>query len=262
MTDNGKETTVELTKEQERALDILDKKPISAWPWPRIVVGVLQERAMSHADDVFYNFWAIAQQGTPIFPMPYTRTDIIRNQMAIRLLQSDYTHVLMLDIDHKHPPDIVQRLARWVLVEPEIQVVGGSNHRRSAPFDPCWGFNGPDEARYYPPVEWGQGILRVDILGTGSILIAREVFELIPPPWFAVDYSYVWKDTWPGEDIGFSKLCEQYGVKMYVDPTLTSPHMADAMITEDTYKDYLAANGEVEKVTYDKFVERNKEEMK
>ena len=91
-------------------------------------------------------------------------------------------------------------------------------------------------------------------------MIAREVFELIPPPWFYNDYSYVWKDTWPGEDIGFSKLCEKHEVKMYVDPTLSSPHMADAMITEETYKDRLIADGEVEQVTYEKFVEQTSEQ--
>jgi hypothetical protein len=41
-------------------LDILKQKPIAAWDYPRIVVGVLQEKAMSFAEHVFYQYWAIA----------------------------------------------------------------------------------------------------------------------------------------------------------------------------------------------------------
>jgi len=238
-------------------LKVLDTKPIAAWPYPRIVLGVGQERAMSHADDVFYNFWAIAQQGVPIIPVPYGRIDVTRNKMAIQLLRSDYTHLLMLDIDHKHPWDIVQRLARWVLADPEIQVVGGSNFRRSAPFDPCWGFWGND-GKYYPAVEYEKGLIEVDMIGTGAILIAREVFELIPPPWFTNDYSQAWRDVWPGEDIGFCKLCDEYGIRKYVDTTTTSPHLADALVNEGTWKDHVEKAG-VQEEPYDEFVERNRE---
>ena len=130
--------------DNEELFEVLDIKPIAHWPWPRIVVCIPQERAMSHADDVFYNFWAIAQQGLPIIPLPYGRIDVTRNKAAIQLLRSDMTQLLMLDIDHKHPWDIVQRLARWVLADNKIQIVGGMNYRRSKPFEPCAGFWGND----------------------------------------------------------------------------------------------------------------------
>ncbi len=243
-------------KKPDKRLDILSKKPISAWPYPRILTGVLQERAMSFASYVFYDFWDIAMQGVPIIKMPYIRTDIARNKMAIQLLMSNYTHLLMMDIDHRHPMEIIQRLARWVLLRPEIQVVGGMNFRRGEPFDPCCGFwTDEDDGSIGRPTEWDKGILKVDMLGTGSILIAREVFELIPPPWFGFDYSLVWKDKWPGEDIWFSKLCDEYGVDKYVDTTCTSPHMTTAMITEETFRAELAKSGK-EDTSYDEFRER------
>ena len=247
-------------KKPDNSLDILSKKPISAWPYPRILTGVLQERAMSHASYVFYDFWDIAMQGVPIIRMPYIRTELARNKMAIQLLLSEYTHLLMLDIDHRHPKEIIQRLSRWVLQMPEVQVVGGLNFRRGEPFDPCCGFwTGDDYGSIERPAEWDKGLMQVDLLGTGSILIAREVFELIPPPWFAFDYSLVWKDKWPGEDIYFSKLCDEYGVKKYVDTTCTSPHMTVAMITEDTFKNELKKSKEVS-LTDDELVVRTKQQ--
>ena len=253
MTDNN--------KERDTTLDVLKAKPISAWPFPRILVGVLQERAMSYASFVFYDFWCIAQQGVPIIRMPYIRTDIGRNKLAVELLKTDYTHLLMLDIDHRHPVEIVQRLARWVLLKPdEVKVVGGLNFRRGEPFDPCCGWWGKEgDAAIHRPTEWTDGLMKVDMVGTGSLLISRDVFELIPPPWFFNDYSRVWADEWPGEDVSFSRLCNEYGVDLFVDTTCTSPHMTSAMITEDTFRNHLEKN-ESETTTYDEFVERVKEQ--
>lgn len=219
--------------------EVLSMKPISAWPYPRVVGAVLQERSMSHASHVFYDFWSIAQQGLPIMKMPYGRTDMVRNKLAIELLKTDFTHLLMLDVDHKHPWDIVQRLSRWVLLDPKKLVIGGLNFRRGPPYDPCCYLRGKD-GKLYPPVEWTPGLIRVDAIGTGSILIAREVFERLPPPWFYNDYSRVWEDEWPGEDLGFSQLCRDNGIEMWVDTTTTSPHMIDGWVDETSFRQYLA----------------------
>ena len=247
MTDNGK----------DNPLEVLDKLPISSWPYPRIVVGIPMERSMSHADKVFYPFWSIAQQGLPIINMPYGRTDMVRNKFAITLLKSNYTHLLMLDIDHKHPRGIVQRLARWVIARPEVKVVGGLNFRRGQPFDPSCFLRGED-GFLYPPAEWAEGLIKVDVIGTGTILIAREVFELIEPPWFYNDYNRVWEDRWPGEDIGFSELCGANGIDLWVDTTTTSPHMIDHWVDENTFREYIRSEPERIK-TREEFEERNEE---
>lgn len=224
-----------------KKLEVLKQYPIQSWPWPRIVVGIPIERAMSHASQVFFPFMAIAAQGVPMMKFPYGRTDLVRNKMAMELLRSDFTHLLMLDFDHVHPQYIVQQLAKWVLLSPEVKVVGGLNFRRGAPFDPCAFIQGED-GKFYPPIEWGQGLVEVDQLGTGSILIAREVFEVLDPPWFFNSYDRVWEDAWPGEDIGFSNKCREKGIKLYVDTTTTSPHMIDAWVDESSYRQYVAEN--------------------
>lgn len=228
-----------------RVRKTLETLPISAWEWPRIVAFVPQFPALPHADDVFYGFWAIAQQGLPIMQISYGRTDLVRNRAAMLLLQSDFTHVLMLDADHQHPPHVTQLLARWVLDDPTRLVVGGLNFRRGEPYDPCAYLRGED-GLLYPPSEWQRGLVEVDAIGTGSLLIAREAFERIEPPWFFNDYSMVMEDRWPGEDIGFSKKCNEAGIKLWVDTTTTSPHMIDAVVDESSYRDYLADHQHVE----------------
>ncbi|MGW8177388.1 MAG: hypothetical protein ACWGQW_01110 [bacterium] len=218
------------------------KKAKAKSPVFRPVVGVLMERAMSHADKVFFPLLAIAQQGWPFIRMAQGRTDHVRNKMALALLQSDYTHLIMLDIDHVHPQDIVQRLMANFARFPDVKVVGGLNFRRGEPYDPCAFIRG-DDGKFYPMSQWPEGLVGVDVVGTGCIAIAREVFELIPPPWFWNDYSKVMEDIWPGEDVGFAQLCHDYGIQQYVDTTVTSPHLIDGVVDRESYDTFLEEKG-------------------
>lgn len=223
--------------------NVLEQYPIMNWAFPRILVAFLLERSISYADLVFPSIVQIAAQGPVILNMPYQRTDLARNRASMELLKTDFTHLLMLDIDHVHPTDIIQRLARWVLKDPKkYQVVGGLNFRRSEPYDPCAYRIGDDGSMYTIAWEKDDEIMEVDRLGTGSILIAREVFETIPPPWFWNDYSQSWRDAWPGEDIGFNKKCVENGIKMWVDLTVTSPHITPAIIDGTSWQKWAAGH--------------------
>ena len=231
---------------REEIEDRLRTFPIASWEYPRILIGVPLERTISHASLVFHRFIEIAAQVAVFLKQDYTRTDLARNRFATKLLESDYTHLLMLDLDHVHPADIVQRLARWVLMNPEIEVVGGLNFRRSEPYEPCCFFLDREHGTVNAPADWGKGLMKVDYIGTGSILIAREVFEKIEPPWFYNVYGIEanWADEWPGEDIGFSEKCQKAGVNMYVDTTTTSPHISERLIAEQTFRAYLEQHPE------------------
>jgi len=206
----------------------------------RILVGVPMERTISqHA---FFGFWEIAQQGWALARLEYTRNDIARCKMADFLLDStDYTHLLMLDSDHKHPPDIVQRLARWFQVYPaQVQIVGGLNFRRGVPYDPC-AFIDPGDGHFRRMAEWAQGAMEVEALGTGSVMVAREVFEGMERPFFGYDYDCNYGD-WPGTDMWFSAKCRALGISLWCDTTTTSPHIGDLFIAEEQYRAWLKKN--------------------
>jgi len=218
---------------------VLRTLPIASWKWPRILLGVPIERALSHASQTFFRFMEIASQGVPFVKQDYTRTDLARNRLAMELLKGNYTHLLMLDSDHIHPVDIVQRLARWVLLDPDKLVVGGLNFRRSVPHEPCAFFYEPD-GTLSAPATWTPGLMRVDVLGTGSMMIAREVFETLEPPWFWHIYDEnIMSDVWPGEDIGFCKKCNAAGIDLWMDTTTSSPHLTDGVVTEASFREYL-----------------------
>lgn len=223
-------------------LEILKKYPIMDWEWPRILVGIPLERSVSHASKVFWPFVAIARKCPAFLQMPYTRTDVYRNKAAVELLKTDFTHLLMLDLDHIHPQDIIERLAKRVIENPDIQVIGGLNFRRSEPYEPC-AFIQDKEGMAYALANWAPGLIKVDVLGTGSILIAREVFEQLEPPWFFNPYVGVWENRWPGEDTGFCTKCREAGIDMWVDTTVTSPHINDYLVDETMYRAYQKEHG-------------------
>jgi hypothetical protein len=157
------------------------------------------------------------------------------------LLDSECSHLLMLDVDHIHPMDIVKRLTRWVEQDKHKLVVGGMNFRRSQPFDVC-GFIQTENGEYATPLNWVDGLMKVDILGTGCILISREVFERLPgPPWFAHDYSMAAQGSYPGQDVFFSKLCGEHGIDLWMDTTTTSPHLINAVVDQNTFRNYQEA---------------------
>jgi hypothetical protein len=228
----------------QNILSVLDTLPINAWAYPRILVGIPIERCLSYASLVFFNFLEIATQGPAFVDIKYGRIDVTRNLMATALLQSEYTHLLMLDVDHVHPTDIIQRLARWVLLYPNVQVVSGLNFRRGEPFDPVAGDQFYETGERKVLMEWDPGLIEMKEVGGASLLVAKEVFERIEPPWFFNDYSKVWQNDFPGEDIGFSHKCAEAGIKIYVDTTTSSPHCIENLVTEETFRAYLAAHPE------------------
>lgn len=219
-----------------------------------IAVGIPMERTLT--DWSFIHFWQIARRGWPLIDHVYGRTDINRNRMAKWVRDNpEYTHLLMLDLDHIHAPNIVERLASWVLDDPSRLVVSGMHFRRAAPFDPCAFVFGPD-GELHAPVNWEPELFEVHAVGHGSILIAREVFERLPEPWWAYTYEGVERNVFPSEDMWFSHICRQGGVKMWVDTTVTSPHLITNLVDGDTFRRFVAEHPEAVAIRDGKMVEQ------
>ena len=209
----------------------------------RVMVGLLPERNGVPSAEILFDLIAIAQRGHPFVRMPYTRTDLARNSLAEHLLrETQFTHLLMLDADHRHPQDIVERLSRWVVKDPGRLVVAGMAFRRGVPFDPCIFMESNDgTGSTYVPAEWERGLMRVDLSGTAAMLISRKVFEQLPRPWFAYDYGSAEQPQYPGEDIWFCRQCQRAGIPIYVDTTTVSPHLLESWVNEQTFRSYLEA---------------------
>lgn len=201
--------------------------------YPRVLIGVPLERTIPQA--TFWSFIAIAMQGFPFVQQSYQRTDVARNEMAKTLLNSDCTHLLMLDIDHNHPYDIVARLGRWVREDPKKLVIGGLNFRRGAPYEPMAYWLTEDNKYRHVPTDTGE-LIEVDAMATASMLVAREVFEKLEPPWFRYEYKRESEGKHTSEDMVFCRACKAAGIKLYVDTTCTSPHLIDSFVDRAVFE--------------------------
>lgn len=221
---------------------VLGALPIRAWPWPRILVHIPMFPSLPFAADVFYDFMAIATQGPAFVDAGYNKVELAREKGCQKLMDSDFTHILMLDADHKHPHDIIQRLARWVIDDPEKLIIGGLNFRRGEPYDPC-AFVNDEKGGYGTLYNWSPGLVKVDYIGMGSVLIAREALEQIEKPWFHFHYPDGKADNgWYSEDVHFCRKANAVGIQIYCDTTTTSPHMISAYVDENTFRNYVEQN--------------------
>ncbi|GEM_PF-3579223 len=229
---------------EEKQIEALSGR-IDEWEYPRPLVFVPLERNLSFADRTLPRFVALGQMGAHFAWIEYGRTDVVRNVAAARFLTTDFTHLIMLDSDQEHPignNDIIRRLCRWAIIRPDAEVVGGLNPLRKAPFKPCCYIETKEVDILSAPRDWSPGLMEVKLIGTGSLMIARSVFERLPIPWFYNIYDVASEGSFPGEDIGFSVNCVENGIKLYVDTTTSSPHIGTFSVTLETYREWLKNN--------------------
>ena len=196
-------------------------------------------------DDAFRNFLAIAmragKEGWTFIGVPYLRVDAARNNIVRTFLENstdDEDVLIMLDADHMHPHDIIERLAAH-----NVGVVGALAFKRGEPYDPCFFFRTPDGG-LHAAADWDEGaaLIPCTVVGTGAIAIQRWVFQKLdaegyPWPYFQCVYPDGSK-TLPSEDMFFGICCEESGIAHHVDLSLCTPHMVMSVVDEWSFEEH------------------------
>lgn len=214
---------------------------------PTVGVCVLLERTGVSSAACLTAFAAIWARGPTQIWVPPMRVDLARNKAVEAFLKSDCTHLLMLDCDHRHPADVVERLTRWMVRDPAKQIISGLSFRRGPPYDPTV-YRVDEDGTVNAFLSWEPGLVRADIVGGPCLLVSRDVYETIPAPWFAFRYENAEMGLYPGEDIYFSLKCGEYNFPIYVDTTCVSPHATEAWVDEKMYRAYIESRGGIEKL--------------
>jgi hypothetical protein len=138
--------------------------------------------------------------------LPMSRQTLVAQALAV-----DATHLLFLDSDMRFPSNtIIQLLSRK---EP---IVGALYPMRKHPIRTVAKKDGE-----YVYVEPGAtGLLEVDWLGTGVMLVDMDVFKALTPPWFHLMYHED-QATFSGEDIWFCHHARAAGLRILVDQDLS-----------------------------------------
>lgn len=152
----------------------------------------------------------------------------MRNQLVEGAKQYGCTHILFLDVDHRHNIDTIP-----MLMSHNKPIVSGLSFMRQDPYEPCM-FRGMIN-RYETVTEWEEDeLVEVDSVGCACLLIDMEVFENIERPWFdfianpdpTVKYGI-------GEDVYFCNKAKMAGYKIYVDTSIQNSHLGIVEVNKE-----------------------------
>jgi len=133
-----------------------------------------------------------------------------------------------VDDDQAVPPQtLVRLLAR------EVPVVGALYLTRRYPFGPVM-TDAPHEQGvrpFYRLTPERRGLMAVEAVGTGGMLIRRAVWEAIPPPWFTLGQPEDGPPDGFAEDLSFCRRVRAAGIEIYCDLDDPLGHRLQAVVT-------------------------------
>lgn len=176
----------------------------------------------------------------------YGRTDATRNQIAQTFLANttnDDDTLVMLDNDHIHPFDVIEKL-----IAADKPVVAALAFKRGTPPEPCAYIHDPrdPEGHYHSLGHIPENAIgQVDCVGHAALAVKRSaLLQLINAGylnnWWRYEY---WVDGGsPSEDMYFAKICQAAGVPQYVHTGVESPHHKSGYVTRKDWSDYIDAH--------------------
>lgn len=153
-----------------------------------------------------------------IYQMPGTLIFHQREKLAEEALAAGAEAILWIDSDMRFPADTLERM-----LSHNVDICGVNATTRREPVVPTsLNLEVVDDKPVFHKVETrGKDYVEeVSAVGFGVTLTRRSVFEKMPKPWFDI----LWTDGGSiiGEDVHFCIKAQDYGIKTYVDHTLSS----------------------------------------
>ncbi len=158
-----------------------------------------------------------------------------RNELVCTFLQhSPSQWLLMLDADHRFGIPMFDALIDAVH-DVSVPLLGGAYFAAipSAPYPiprPTSARYAPDGVRYEPVSDYSGGsVLKVDVVGTGCLIVHRRVLEQIRSR-RAEEGDYCWfadgphLGEWMGEDVTFCRRVQEAGFPVHVHSGVVLPH--------------------------------------
>jgi len=152
-----------------------------------------------------------------------TLIDVMRERIANEALKAGADYIMWLDADQIYPADTILRLAR-ACDDGKLVVGGVTPHKNDGkPMVYRFGNNygaGVRDKKF----EVGRGLVKVDSMGFGGIMTAKEVFDVVKYPRFMKTWD---ADTnHPvGEDFCFYARCKEKGIDVWCDTDLVFQHL-------------------------------------
>lgn len=162
----------------------------------------------------------------------------MRNDLVKEAIETDCTHIIMMDTDQTYPQDTIIKL-----LQHQLPIVYGMVFRRYVPFDPILlrvdqEFNDIQRLIKVPEEEWkNNNLVKVDATGCGCMLAETSIFFDLKYPWFRmVRENPRLNRRRMGEDIFFClKRLKPAGYEVWVDTKIGIGHEAKINVNEGFY---------------------------
>ena len=169
-----------------------------------------------------------------------------RNALVAQFMASDFTHMLFVDGDISWPRDAVLKLLRY-----DLPLVGIAGLRRGGDAKPC--IRPLSEENNSVEYDRETGLVRVGAVGTGFMMIRRDVFETMEraypnlklpageemaPETDEHYYGFFNLSLGESEDFAFCQRYRAVGGEVYVDPRISLKHQGHT-VYEGALTDYM-----------------------
>lgn len=170
--------------------------------------------------------------GSQILPCRGSPIDVTRNILVKKALDTGFNWIGFLDTDVGCKPDAFMRLlSHQKNFMAGIYRAKKEDRQEGKVLWAAWMFN--EEMNGYMPIDhWeGDGILEVDVIASGLMLIHRSVFEKVGFPWFkwTRDTEISGFNHGLSEDFNFCEKMKSAGIPVYVDSSVQASHICGEM---------------------------------
>lgn len=158
--------------------------------------------------------------------------DHARNNIVKRFLSTDCTHLMMIDDDIVPPVDALERLLfhNKEIVAAACPMIGPD---KKGNLTISYNAYAISDDKVKTPLIDASGLIEVDAVGTGCIMIKRDVLEnmyIVAP--FLTRYNETTGIKEMGEDIYFCKLASNMMIDIYSDFGLKCKHIKQCNLLE------------------------------
>jgi hypothetical protein len=175
--------------------------------------------------------------------------EMARNHLVKKFLSSDCTDMLFVDNDLAFDGD-----GMWKLIRQDVSIVGGGYPYRAQEVND-FAISIKLDANNFPIADEGKGLIECNYIPTGFMRIRRDVFDVLGKnyPTHVDNNGEILhfrtgflgnndNNRWWGEDVYFCKICNDSGIKVWVDPSISFVHHG-TLFKSGNYQQFLANGG-------------------
>lgn len=168
-------------------------------------------------------------RGTNIAYVRNALVNDLKSDLEYQKIDDGFTHYLFIDSDTVVNVEDIKRMLEY-----DLDIVCGAYKSRESEYCYVGGMfkkQGENVVDFLKIASDTEGLIEVDWVGAGCLLIKKEVLENLPFPWFR--YPIIKKEhkgrthcNIAFEDVGFCMLAKEHGYKIYLDCDCKLDHLA------------------------------------